>query len=286
MSARDAQLSRCAAPSATLSCDERKVLVASLVTLAAESAHLDLAGARAARASRAVRDQALALAARALDAPDERRLDEFLAAWAGDTALVVEQHARHASHGEHRALRDFAGAVRRDAEGHRCRVCPGGEAELCGPRVRPEVAARGACLGELQGMFDDALVLARALYARAGVAATLVQQVRPSLCVARLAPRVGRLLADLPIDASCWYSAPCDGRCVIVLAVPVEELSLRVMRGIPYVLLHELVAHAFQRLGARERATSARDPVAEGWTKMEYRQGDVRDRTALEEAFA
>ena len=28
------------------------------------------------------------------------------------------------------------------------------------------------------------------------------------------------------------------------------------------------------------------DPVAEGWTKMEYRQGDVRDRTALEEAFA
>lgn len=37
------------------------------------------------------------------------------------------------------------------------------------------------------------------------------------------------------------------------------------MRGVPYVLLHELVAHAFQRLGAEERATSARDPVAEGW---------------------
>jgi len=28
------------------------------------------------------------------------------------------------------------------------------------------------------------------------------------------------------------------------------------------------------------------DPVAEGWTKMEYRQGDVRDEGALAEAFA
>ena len=28
------------------------------------------------------------------------------------------------------------------------------------------------------------------------------------------------------------------------------------------------------------------DPAAHGWTKMEYRRGDVRDRAALEEAFA
>jgi len=28
------------------------------------------------------------------------------------------------------------------------------------------------------------------------------------------------------------------------------------------------------------------DPAARGWSKMEYRQGDVRDRAALEEAFA
>src|SRR3954470_7393587 len=28
------------------------------------------------------------------------------------------------------------------------------------------------------------------------------------------------------------------------------------------------------------------DPAAHGWTKMEYRQGDVRDRDALEQAFA
>ena len=28
------------------------------------------------------------------------------------------------------------------------------------------------------------------------------------------------------------------------------------------------------------------DPAAEGWTKMEYRQGDVRDETALKEAFS
>ncbi|MCW3011918.1 MAG: NAD-dependent epimerase/dehydratase [Solirubrobacterales bacterium] len=28
------------------------------------------------------------------------------------------------------------------------------------------------------------------------------------------------------------------------------------------------------------------DPAAQGWTKMEYRQGDVRDEAALEEAFA
>jgi nucleoside-diphosphate-sugar epimerase len=28
------------------------------------------------------------------------------------------------------------------------------------------------------------------------------------------------------------------------------------------------------------------DPAARGWTKMEYRQGDVRDETALEQAFA
>jgi nucleoside-diphosphate-sugar epimerase len=28
------------------------------------------------------------------------------------------------------------------------------------------------------------------------------------------------------------------------------------------------------------------DPAAEGWTKMEYRQGDVREQEALEEAFA
>jgi nucleoside-diphosphate-sugar epimerase len=28
------------------------------------------------------------------------------------------------------------------------------------------------------------------------------------------------------------------------------------------------------------------DPAEKGWTKMEYRQGDVRDRDALEEAFA
>src|SRR3954451_16156968 len=28
------------------------------------------------------------------------------------------------------------------------------------------------------------------------------------------------------------------------------------------------------------------DPSAEGWTKMEYRQGDVRDEAALKEAFA
>ena len=28
------------------------------------------------------------------------------------------------------------------------------------------------------------------------------------------------------------------------------------------------------------------DPAARGWTKMEYRRGDVRDPEALEEAFA
>ena len=28
------------------------------------------------------------------------------------------------------------------------------------------------------------------------------------------------------------------------------------------------------------------DPSEHGWTKMEYRQGDVRDRAGLEEAFA
>ena len=28
------------------------------------------------------------------------------------------------------------------------------------------------------------------------------------------------------------------------------------------------------------------DPAAEGWTKLEYRQGDVRDPEALGEAFA
>jgi len=28
------------------------------------------------------------------------------------------------------------------------------------------------------------------------------------------------------------------------------------------------------------------DPSAQGWTKMEYRQGDVRDETALKEAFS
>src|ERR687893_1453121 len=28
------------------------------------------------------------------------------------------------------------------------------------------------------------------------------------------------------------------------------------------------------------------DPSSEGWTKMEYRQGDVRDPATLEEAFA
>src|SRR5690242_2679940 len=28
------------------------------------------------------------------------------------------------------------------------------------------------------------------------------------------------------------------------------------------------------------------DPAEHGWTKMEYRQGDVRDPSALEEAFA
>jgi hypothetical protein len=28
------------------------------------------------------------------------------------------------------------------------------------------------------------------------------------------------------------------------------------------------------------------DPAQHGWTKLEYRQGDVRDRAALEEAFA
>ena len=27
------------------------------------------------------------------------------------------------------------------------------------------------------------------------------------------------------------------------------------------------------------------DPVDQGWTKMTYRRGDVRDRAALEEAF-
>lgn len=253
------------APARPLSSDERKVLVASLITLAAESAHLDLAGACAARASRAVRDQALALAARPLDATDDRRLDEFLASWAGDAAQVVRQHARLSAPGEHRALRDFARAVRGDVESQRCRQCPGAEAELCGPLLSPDAATRGACSAELQGMFGDAVDLARALYARAGIAPEAVKGVRPALCITRLPPRVGRLLPDLPLDASCWFGGARGRRCVVVLALPIEELSLRVMRGVPYVLLHELVAHAFQRLGAPERATSARDPVAEGW---------------------
>src|SRR3954447_22310024 len=33
-------------------------------------------------------------------------------------------------------------------------------------------------------------------------------------------------------------------------------------------------------------ARRAFDPASEGWTKMEYRQGDVREPATLEEAFA
>lgn len=265
-----------APPARHLSCDERKVLVASLITLAAESEHLELAGARAARACRAVRDQALALAARALDASDDRRLDEFLDGWARDTARAVRQHAGASALGEHRTLRDFAVALRSDVEAQRCRACPGAEEELCAPSLSPDVAARGACTAELQRIFGDAIALARALYLRAGVAPDVVRGVRPTLCITRLPPRVGRLLPDLPLDASCWFDGAGKRRCVVVVALPIEELSLRVMRGVPYVLLHELVAHAFQRLGAAERGTSARDPVAEGWMDFVARVVFVR----------
>jgi len=263
-----------------LSLDERKVLVASFLTLAAEFTHVRGEGDSEARAAVALRDHALALAITPLEGRDARRLDEFLSDWSRDVRRMASSYPRPAYHStrrrrsgrQRRAMGDGHRALGlslwRGVRALRCRACPGSRERLCGTRVQARTAARGACMAELDALFREALQAARALYRWGGVPPRDVEGCRVSMVVTRAARRVGGGLAGLGVEAWSWFDGTRDREddaCTIVLALPLDEMSLRVMQALPYVLLHECIAHAFQRVGAVSRATSAHDPVAEGW---------------------
>jgi len=265
-------------PVQPLTFEERKVLLASFLVLSAEYVHL--AGEAPARARELVacRDLALALAARALDRPDGQRLDLFLRDWVQRLATPelgrdVPPRVR-CRHRRPRSARTAPGVdcsplgapLRRAVARLACTACPGAPTRLCGPRVFPRTTMRGACMAELVTLFREALDVTRAVYRWAGVPPHLLTENPVELYVTRTPRRAGGGLAGLELEGWCWFNpGPTRRGCAVVLALPVEAMSLRVMQGVPYVLLHELVAHAFQRLGEGVRGTSAADPFAEGW---------------------
>ena len=52
---------------------------------------------------------------------------------------------------------------------------------------------------------------------------------------------------------------------IVSLQLPVDDLTLGDFQASLYVLFHELIVHAYQRLGTVDRVTDREDPFAEGW---------------------
>lgn len=240
-----------------LSAGARHALAGEIVVRALEP-HILRAHVTSQRLVEATLSVALASARAPLIEGAARSLDAHFIRVRDSVSGLVEQLSA-VSPGDRDAVLRFSEALSEETAHIGCATCLESESSLCNRASLSESSDVPACLREVFALFELAAVSADALYRRGVVPPKEV-------------PRIGLKVCGRAEGSREQVEAWCDVRPLTLgvdsqvrLEFAVGRVTVPTMRELLYVLMHELVCHAYQRLGAHLREVPRKDSFSEGW---------------------
>jgi hypothetical protein len=202
------------------------------------------------------------------EAPRDESLDVFLKTLAEGPVAAARLAATVARHTE---LDRRLGLLQADLAGHDCVACAGaGGGHLCNANARDDVTVdqSGLCIREFKLLFEWARQLAVTAYEGFLPAAGATGAI--ALVFETAAKDDLRALPNLPpLQAGVEFERPGDALAAYVkLTFSPDEFDVGALPLCPYLLVHELVAHAFlAATGPRALRLPPfpEDGWAEGW---------------------